>query len=60
MLRMAYTMARYPKMGLRAKVESTCEVTPMPGSIAMYTSGWPKNQNRCCQSSGDPPLWFKI
>ncbi len=21
----------------------------------MYTSGWPKNQNRCCQSRGDPP-----
>ena len=21
----------------------------------MYTSGWPKNQNRCCHSSGDPP-----
>ena len=22
----------------------------------MYTSGWPKNQNRCCHSSGEPPL----
>ena len=22
----------------------------------MYTSGWPKNQNRFCHSSGDPPL----
>ena len=22
----------------------------------MYTSGCPKNQNRCCQSSGSPPL----
>ncbi len=21
----------------------------------MYTSGWPKYQNRCCQSSGSPP-----
>ena len=21
----------------------------------MYTSGWPKNQNRCCHSSGSPP-----
>src|SRR5580700_4724370 len=21
----------------------------------MYTSGWPKNQNRCCQSRVDPP-----
>src|SRR5580658_4980665 len=44
-------------MGLRAKVESTCDVTPMPGTIAMYTSGCPKNQKRCCQSSVDPPEW---
>ena len=28
---------------------------PKPGKIKMYTSGWPKNQNRCCQSSGSPP-----
>ena len=21
----------------------------------MYTSGWPKNQNRCCHSRGSPP-----
>ncbi len=23
----------------------------------MYTSGWPKNQNRFCQSTGTPPPW---
>ena len=23
----------------------------------MYTSGWPKNQNRFCQRIGDPPPW---
>ena len=28
---------------------------PNPGRIAMYTSGWPKNQNRCCHKSGEPP-----
>ena len=56
MLRTAYTIALYPKIGLRAKVESRCEVTPIPGRIAMYTSGWPKNQNRCCHRSGEPPL----
>src|SRR6185369_15461659 len=44
-------------MGLRAKVESSCEATPMPGRIAIYTSGCPKNQNRCCHNNGDPPLW---
>ena len=32
----------------------------MPGRMAMYTSGWPKNQNRCCQRSGEPPLWLRI
>src|ERR1022692_2423532 len=38
MLRIAYTMARYPKTALREKVESNCEVTPMPGRIARVTS----------------------
>src|SRR5271155_478684 len=45
-------------MGLREKTESICEITPKPGTIAMYTSGCPKNQNRCCHSNGDPPEWF--
>ena len=27
----------------------------MAGSTRMYTSGWPKNQKRCCQRSGSPP-----
>src|SRR5208282_1335064 len=52
----AYTIARYPNTGLRANVDSTCDATPIPGTMAMYTSGWPKNQNRCCHSSGEPPL----
>src|ERR1700751_6160658 len=28
---------------------------PKPGTIRMYTSGWPKNQNRCWNSTGSPP-----
>ena len=28
---------------------------PKNGSAMMYTSGWPKNQKRCCHSSA-PPL----
>jgi hypothetical protein len=28
---------------------------PNAGTMRMYTSGWPKNQNRCCQSSVEPP-----
>ena len=33
------------------------DVNPIAGSMMMYTSGWPRNQNRCCQSSGVPPSW---
>ena len=28
---------------------------PNDGSTRMYTSGWPKIQNRCCHSSGSAP-----
>src|SRR2546423_8962100 len=42
-------------MGLREKTETSCEHKPIAGKIAMYTSGWPKNQKRCCHKSGDPP-----
>ena len=28
---------------------------PKPGKIKMYTSGWPKNQNRCWYKIGSPP-----
>ena len=31
----APTIALYPNTGLREKFESTCDVTPMPGRIAM-------------------------
>src|SRR6202045_2668984 len=48
-------MPRYPKMGFFEKVETTCEIMPKPGRIRMYTSGWPKNQNRFKNSSGSPP-----
>ncbi len=30
------------------------EMMPKNGSAMMYTSGWPKNQKRCCHSSGPP------
>src|SRR5216683_6395552 len=42
-------------MGFFEKVETTCEIIPKPGRIRMYTSGWPKNQNRFKNSSGSPP-----
>jgi hypothetical protein len=31
------------------------ETMPAAGRKMMYTSGCPKNQKRCCQSSGSPP-----
>jgi hypothetical protein len=31
------------------------EIIPNPGRIRMYTSGWPKNQNRCWYKMGSPP-----
>src|SRR5580692_8870675 len=49
--------ARGPSNGLRAKAGRMVATMPMEGRIAMYTSGWPKNQKRCCQSSGEPPEW---
>src|SRR5271169_4237166 len=42
-------------IGLRILVTRTCVTIPMAGRMAMYTSGCPKNQNMCCQSSGEPP-----
>jgi len=32
-----------------------CEIIPNPGKIKMYTSGWPKNQNKCWYKMGSPP-----
>lgn len=32
-----------------------CEINPNPGKIKMYTSGCPKNQNRCWYKIGSPP-----
>lgn len=31
------------------------EIIPNPGRMRMYTSGWPKNQNRCWNRTGSPP-----
>lgn len=31
------------------------EIIPNPGRMRMYTSGWPKNQNRCWNKTGSPP-----
>src|ERR1017187_3584616 len=54
---MEYTSTRWLSMGLRMLVIRTCDTIPIPGTMAMYTSGCPKNQNRCCHKRVDPPEW---
>ena len=49
------TIALYPKIGLRAFVDITSDAIPRAGRRTMYTSGCPKNQNRCSNKTGDPP-----
>ena len=44
-----------PNSGLRENTGTTSLRIPNAGRIRMYTSGWPKNQNRCCQMMGSPP-----
>ena len=51
----AYTIPRYPNIGFLEKVDTTWLIIPKPGSIRMYTSGCPKNQNRCWNKIGSPP-----
>ena len=51
----AKTKARYPNSGLRLKTGRISLTTPIAGRMTMYTSGWPKNQKRCCHRIGLPP-----
>src|SRR5882757_6832115 len=51
----APTMADLPKMGLREKIGITSEMVAKPGKIRIYTSGCPKIQKKCCQSTAEPP-----
>src|SRR6185437_6944071 len=48
-------MPRYPNTGFFENVATIWLIMPKPGTIRMYTSGCPKNQNRCWNSSGSPP-----
>ena len=49
------TIALYPKIGFRACVAIISEVIPRAGNNTIYTSGCPKNQNKCSYNTGDPP-----
>jgi hypothetical protein len=44
-------------MGFREKTGITSDAIAKPGTMRTYTSGWPKNQKKCCQSTADPPAW---
>ena len=49
------TIALYPKIGFLAFVAITYDVIPKAGSNTIYTSGCPRNQNKCSNKTGDPP-----
>lgn len=51
----AYTIEISPNTGFLEYVDTTCEIIPNPGIIKIYTSGWPKNQNKCSYKIGSPP-----
>jgi len=45
-----------PKGSCLPLLKTTAWLTrPNPGRIKIYTSGWPKNQNKCWKSTGSPP-----
>src|SRR2546423_15367068 len=45
----------YPQSGLRELLAKISATIPNAGKISTYTSGWPRNQNKCCHKSGLPP-----
>ena len=55
MPKMEPIIALYPN-GLREFVAITSELMPNAGNNAMYTSGCPKNQNKCWYKIGLPPV----
>jgi len=53
----AYIIPKDPKVSplLEEYLETTCDTIPNPGKIKIYTSGCPKNQNKCWNSIKSPP-----
>src|SRR6202048_5574337 len=49
----------YPQSGLRELFARISATIPNAGRINTYTSGCPRNQNKCCHNSGLPPplMW---
>lgn len=49
-------MPEAPKgVGFPLLTITACLTNPNPGRIKIYTSGWPKNQNKCWNKIGSPP-----
>lgn len=52
----AYIIPRYPKgCCFPVRAVTMWEIIPKPGRISIYTSGCPKNQNKCWYRMGSPP-----
>jgi len=49
-------MLSLPKIINCVNFEMIDDTKPKAGKINMYTSGWPKNQNKCWKSNKSPPL----
>jgi hypothetical protein len=52
---MAYTIPKYPNTPLLDPADIVVLTIPKAGIIRIYTSGCPKNQNKCWKSIGSPP-----
>jgi len=53
---MAYTIPKLPKISFLPQINITeWLTTPKAGRIKAYTSGCPKNQNKCWNKTGSPP-----
>src|SRR5271165_6346474 len=53
----AATMIEYPKMGLRENTGTISEMNANAGMTSTYTSGCPKIQKKCIQTTAEPPAW---
>ena len=55
MANMAKIIPKRPKIRFWEKVGNTWLTIPKAGKIKIYTSGCPKNQNKCWYKIGSPP-----
>ncbi len=42
---------------MRENTGMISEAKPKPGRASTYTSGWPKNQKKCCHITAEAPAW---